>query len=166
MNYSQLLPSTIRAQFAVGVALAAILTGCAAPTDAPPGQIAFTPNDQPGGPPASQVIVTPATPANVGPSAQVTVASPVFAAQDDYVYYPGYNMYYSSRRHQYAYLEGRDWVSRPDPRGVSVDALRTSPSVRMEFHDSPANHHAEMVKKYPKTWTQERKELRNGEKHD
>ncbi|HSY74770.1 MAG TPA: hypothetical protein VK810_04810, partial [Dongiaceae bacterium] len=37
----------------------------------------------------------------------------------------------------------------PAPRGVSVDVLFASPSVRMNFHDSPANHHAEIVRQYP-----------------
>jgi hypothetical protein len=77
----------------------------------------------------------------------------VVVVQDDYVYYPAYQVYYSSSRHQYAYLEGRTWVSRPAPRGVSVDVLMVSPSVRMDFHDSPANHHAAVVKQYPKNWT-------------
>jgi hypothetical protein len=27
-----------------------------------------------------------------------------------------------------------------------------SPSVKMDFHDSPANHHAEIVRQYPKNW--------------
>jgi hypothetical protein len=72
--------------------------------------------------------------------------------QDDYIYYPGYQVYYSNSRHEYAYREGRAWVSRPAPRGVSVDVLFASPSVRMDFHDSPANHHAAVVKQYPKNW--------------
>jgi hypothetical protein len=86
------------------------------------------------------------------PRAGVYVAPPVVVVQDDYVYYPGYQVYYSSSRHQYAYREGRTWVSRPAPRGVSVDVLMVSPSVRMDFHDSPANHHAAVVKQYPKNW--------------
>jgi hypothetical protein len=87
-----------------------------------------------------------------GPRAGVYVAPPVVVVQDDYVYYPAYQVYYSSSRHQYAYREGRTWVSRPAPRGVSVDVLMVSPSVRMDFHDSPANHHAAVVKQYPKNW--------------
>ena len=58
-----------------------------------------------------------------GPRAGVYVAPPVVEIQDDYVYYPGYGVYYSSSRRQYAYLEGRAWVSRPAPRGVSIDVL-------------------------------------------
>ena len=77
---------------------------------------------------------------------------PAFAVQDDYVYYPNYEVYYSSSRHQYAYREGNIWVSRPAPRGVSVNVLIASPSVRMNFHDSPANHHAEIVRQYSKNW--------------
>jgi len=89
-----------------------------------------------------------------GPSAGIYAAPPVVevgvAVQDDYVYYPDYEIYYSSSRHQYAYREGNAWVSRPAPHGVSLDALRGSRSVRMDFHDSPEHHHSEVVKQYPK----------------
>ena len=72
--------------------------------------------------------------------------------QDDYVYYPGYQVYYSSNRRQYVYLEGRSWVSRPAPPRVSVDVLFASPSVRLDFHDAPAIHHATVVRQYPEHW--------------
>ena len=85
-----------------------------------------------------------------GPRAGVQVEPYAFAVQDDYVYYPDYEVYYSSSRRQYAYREGNAWVGRPAPRGVSVNVLQASPSVRMDFHDSPANHHAAVVQKYPK----------------
>ena len=83
------------------------------------------------------------------PQGSVYLAPPVVVVEDDYVYYPDYEIYYSSSRHQYAYLEDRTWVSRPAPRGVSVSVLFASPSVRMDFHDSPANHHAEVVRQHP-----------------
>jgi hypothetical protein len=83
------------------------------------------------------------------PTVQVEVGA---AVQDDYVYYPGYQVYYSSNRRQFTYLEGRSWVSRPVPPRVSVDVLFASPSVRLDFHDSPANHHASVVRQYPKDW--------------
>jgi hypothetical protein len=90
-----------------------------------------------------------------GPRAGVYVAPPVVevAAPADYIYYPGYDVYYNSSLNQYAYLDGGVWVSRPEPRGVSIDVLLASPSVRMDFHDSPANHHAEMARQYPRNWT-------------
>ena len=75
-----------------------------------------------------------------------------FAVQDDYVYYPNYECYYSVSRHQYAYREGSDWVARPAPPDVPVDVLRASPAVKMDFHDSPAQHHATVAEKYPKNW--------------
>ena len=83
------------------------------------------------------------------PQGSVYVAPPVVVVEDDYVYYPDYEVYYSSSRHQYAYLEGGAWVSRPAPRGVSVNVLLRSPSVRMDFLDSPEHHHAEVVRQYP-----------------
>ena len=80
------------------------------------------------------------------------VYAPVVVVQDDYIYYPGYQVYYSNQRHHYVYLEGRTWVSRPAPPRVSVDVLFASPSVRLDFHDSPSRHHTTIVQKYPKQW--------------
>jgi hypothetical protein len=73
--------------------------------------------------------------------------------QDDYIYYPSYQVYYSSNTRQYLYQEGRSWVSRPEPPRVSADVLIASPSVRLDFHDAPAVHHATVVQTYPKNWT-------------
>ncbi|MGB7768256.1 MAG: hypothetical protein WBN22_05310 [Verrucomicrobiia bacterium] len=106
-----------------------------------------------------------------GPRAGVQVEPYAFAAQDDYVYYPNYECYYSVSRHQYAYREGNAWVARPAPRGVSVKVLLASPSVKMDFHDSPANHHAAVAKQYPKNWKpagakQGPKENRKDNQHD
>jgi hypothetical protein len=88
------------------------------------------------------------------PGAAVYMAPPVLAVgvQDNYVYYPSYGIYFNSYRNQYAYQDGGVWVSRPEPIGVSADVLLASPSVRMDFHDSPANHYAEMARLYPRNW--------------
>lgn len=87
-----------------------------------------------------------------GPGAGGDADPGTFAVQDDYVYYPQYECYYSVSRHQYAYRDGNAWVARPAPHGVSVSVLAASPSVKMSFHDSPAQHHATVVKQYPKNW--------------
>jgi hypothetical protein len=86
--------------------------------------------------------------------------------QDDYVYYPGYQVYYSSNRRQYVYLEGHSWVSRPAPPRVSVDVLFASPSVRLDFHDAPSIHHASVVRQYPKHWAPPVANLGRKEGHD
>ena len=106
-----------------------------------------------------------------GPRAGVYAEPQVFVVQDDYVYYPNYECYYSVSRRQYAYREGNAWVARPAPRGVSVNVLMASPSVRMDFHDSPAQHHATVVKQYPKSWkpsaaNQGQKEQPKNDQHD
>jgi len=72
--------------------------------------------------------------------------------QDDYDYYPAYETYYSRRRHEYVYRDGNAWVRRPAPAGVTTEVLVASPSVRVDFHDSPERHHDNVVKSYPKTW--------------
>jgi len=72
--------------------------------------------------------------------------------QDDYDYYPGYETYYSRNRHEYVYRDGNAWVRRPAPRGVSTEVILASPSVRLDFHDSPEQHHSKVIKSYPKTW--------------
>ena len=115
--------STIR--FVLGTALLGMLTGCVAYVDEPRH---------------ARVYAQPPP---------VYVESGVV---DDYVYYPGYQVYYSSNRRQYIYREGRAWVTRPSPPRVSVDVLFASPSVRLDFHDHPSNHHETIVRQYPKHW--------------
>jgi hypothetical protein len=86
-----------------------------------------------------------------GPRGGAYVESAV-VVQPEYVYYPGYEVYYSGHTHQYVYRDGRSWVSRPAPPRVSVDVLFASPSVRLDFHDHPSNHHATVARQYPKSW--------------
>ena len=114
-------------EFLLGAALLGALTGCVGHVDRPDN---------------ARVYVPPPPPYLEGPQ----------VVPDDYVYYPGYQVYYSSNRRQYVYLEGRSWVSRPAPPRVSVDVLVASPSVRLGFHDAPSLHHATVVRQYPKQW--------------
>ena len=83
-------------------------------------------------------------------------APPVYAqsavVQADYVYYPSYQVYYSGSTRQYVYQDGHSWVSRSAPPRVSANVLLASPSVRLDFHDSPSAHHATVVRQYPKNW--------------
>jgi hypothetical protein len=72
--------------------------------------------------------------------------------QDDYVYYPGYEVYYSNTRHQYVYRDGRSWVTRPEPPRAFAQARSNAVSVQVDFHDTPERHHAEVVKTYPRNW--------------
>lgn len=76
----------------------------------------------------------------------------VVVEQDDYVYYPQYEVYYSNRRRQYGYRDGNAWAWRPAPPGISVNVLYSSPSVRMDFHDAPEHHHSNVVRTYPRNW--------------
>ena len=118
------------------VAFIVLLTGCVGYVDGPRRH--------------REVYVAPA-PVYVAP-APVYVA-PAVVVEDSYVYYPGYQVYYNSYRHDYHYREGNVWVSRSAPPHVSAEMVFASPSVRMDFHDSPANHHAAVAKQYPKHWT-------------
>jgi hypothetical protein len=78
--------------------------------------------------------------------------SAAMVAQDDYVYYPDYEVYYNSSRHDYRYRDGNNWVTRSAPPRVSAQVVQASPSVRMAFHDAPDQHHAQVAKTYPKGW--------------
>ncbi len=94
-----------------------------------------------------------------------------FVVEDDYVYYPDYQMYYGSRSHRWYNREGSSWVAYSAPRGVSVDELRGSRSVRMDFHDSPEHHHSEVVRQYPGNRAQpgshqDQKDNRKDNRHD
>jgi len=121
-------------------------------------------------PSASPTTVQVASPDAV--SAQATMVAdvppPDAAAPDDYVYYPSYGIYYNSHRRQYASLQGGAWVSQAAPSGVAVDVLRASPSVKMDFHDAPANHHAAVARQYPTNWKPSAPEQKDGkgDKHE
>ena len=87
--------------------------------------------------------------------------------QDNYVYYPAYQVYYGGNTHQYVYQEGRSWVSRPAPPRVSADVLFASPSVRLNFHDSAG----ELITRRwsggtPKNWAPTRSSHGNQQGHD
>jgi len=114
-------------RFTFCTALLGALTGCVGYVDGPRGGVAYV------------------RPPSVYVESGVVV-------QDDYVYYPGYQVYYSGNTRQYGYLEGRSWVTRPAPPQVAVDVLLASPSVRLSFQDHPSNHHATVARQYPKNW--------------
>ena len=113
--------------FALGVALLGALTGCVNHSEGPSHATVYAPP-------------------------QTVYVENGIVVQDDYVYYPGYQVYYSSNRRQYIYRDGRSWVSRPQPPRVSIDVLFASPSVRLDFHDSPALHHGNVMRQYPRNW--------------
>lgn len=76
--------------------------------------------------------------------------------EDDYDYYPGYEVYYARSRHEYVYRDGNRWVrSNSYPRANS-QVLLSAPSVRVEFRDSPERHHDTVVRRYPHDWRQDR----------
>jgi hypothetical protein len=114
----------MKLQLLLGVAVLGSFTGCVAYVDRPP---------------RGEVYIAPT-------GGELTMM------EDDYVYYPTYEVYYSSRRHNYIYLDGRSWVTRSAPPRVSVDVFMASPSVNMGFHNAPSFHHQAMVRQYPKNW--------------
>ena len=91
-------------------------------------------------------------PRQVQPATQSVQAQATAEIRDDYDYFPGHEIYYSRNRKEYVYLDGYAWVRRLEPRGVSVAVLLGSPSVRLDFHDSPSNHHRAVVQTYPRDW--------------
>jgi len=125
----------------LGTTVAAVLTGCVGHVDEPRGGGAY---------------VEP-------PSAYV---ESVAVVQPEYVYYPAYEVYYSGHTRQYVYRQGRSWVSRPEPPRVSANVLLASPSVRLDFHDSPALHHATVTRQYPKHWTPQSESRGQTQPHD
>ena len=72
--------------------------------------------------------------------------------EDDYVYYPRYSTYYGRNSHQYTYRQGNSWVSRPSYHGTSSSTFFSSPSVSVDFRDTPSRHHAEVSRTYPRSW--------------
>ena len=118
-----------------GAALVAALTGCNKAQ------------------PEVQYVNAPVPAVAPAPAAVAPVQPTVLMAQDDYIYYPAYEVYYSSSRREYRYREGSVWVTRPAPPRVSIDVLFASPSVRVDFHDAPEHHHEAIFRSYPRNWT-------------
>lgn len=74
--------------------------------------------------------------------------------EDDYDYYPRYEIYYSRRRNEYVYRDANAWVRRSDLQGITLAMLESGPVVRMDFHDSPEFHHGSIVQSFPRNWEQ------------
>lgn len=140
MNITRRL-ATSRIGSVLCTALLGVLTGCVGHEHRPPQARAYAP------PPPAYVETR-------------------LVVQDNYVYYPSYQVYYSSNTRQYVYQDGRSWVSRPAPPHVSANVLFASPSVRLDFHDSPAIHHTAVVRQYPKNWAPPESSHGNNEGRD
>jgi hypothetical protein len=99
-----------------------------------------------------------ATPVTQAPRYERAAPPPVvrvYEEQDDYDYYPAYEVYYSRSRHEYVYRDGARWVRRPEPQGISLSLMLASASVRVDFHDAPERHHENVVRLYPRAWRAE-----------
>lgn len=75
---------------------------------------------------------------------------------DDYDYYPGYEVYYARNHHEYVYRDGNRWVRSSTFPRASSRVLFSSPSVRLEFRDAPERHHDYVVRRYPHDWRRDR----------
>ncbi len=77
----------------------------------------------------------------------------VLGRLDNYVYFPGYEIYYNTGKDRYVCWSDGAWVTRNDPPGdIAVDVLLASPSVAMNFDDAPARHHDGVIRLYPRNW--------------
>jgi len=85
--------------------------------------------------------------------------------QPNWVYYPAYETYYSSNYQQYIYRDTRFpdprfpdtnvWVISEEPMApATAEMLQATPTVEMQFHDSPMAHHAEIAREFPRNWRQ------------
>ncbi|HTB83885.1 MAG TPA: hypothetical protein VK742_09545 [Candidatus Sulfotelmatobacter sp.] len=150
MITKQHIIKTKNAGFVLGAVLLAALANGAISADAQVGIRVIPPT----------IVVAPPVVVVAPP----VVVAPVVVVQDDYVYYPNYGIYYNSNRHQYAYLNNGVWATAATPYGVTAEVLLASPSVHMDWHDSPEKHHADMMQRYPKNWKSS--EEHHDEHHD
>jgi hypothetical protein len=84
------------------------------------------------------------------------VAAPVVVGsvgiEGGLIYYPDYEVYFDPGARVFWYNRGGVWVTGARPEGIAVNVLLASPHVRMNFRDSPANHHGEVLRRYPHGW--------------
>jgi hypothetical protein len=90
--------------------------------------------------------------AHVGVNIPMPNVNVQIGAPDNYVYYPKYGTYYSPIHHRYYYKDRGAWGWHEKPLGIAPDVFLKAPSVKMNFHDAPDKHHAEIVRRYPKNW--------------
>lgn len=89
-------------------------------------------------------------PSCAGTSGGVYASSgPAPVWDEDYVYYPGYETYYSRNHNFYYYRDHDRWVRNANPPRQWAN---NAPSVHVDFRDAPDRHHADVVKHYPRNW--------------
>jgi hypothetical protein len=72
---------------------------------------------------------------------------------ENYLYFPGYAVYQDRAEGEFIYREDGVWVTRrAPPAWVPLEVLLASPSVPMDFHDTPDRHNDEVVQAYPRNW--------------
>jgi hypothetical protein len=63
-------------------------------------------------------------------------------AQNQYLYYPDYDLYYNRNTGDFISFENNRWIARKSPRNVSSDRLFASRSVSLQGYDTPEQHRA------------------------
>jgi hypothetical protein len=70
--------------------------------------------------------------------------------ESNLIYYPDYEVYYDPGVRVFWYRDGAIWVRGARPPGIAVDVILHSRSVPMDFRGSPALHHDEVRRLYPR----------------
>jgi hypothetical protein len=60
--------------------------------------------------------------------------------QNEYLYYPEYDLYYNRNSQQFLSVENNRWVTRNHPRNVSAERVFASRSVRIDGYSTPEQH--------------------------
>lgn len=66
-------------------------------------------------------------------------------AQQDYVYYPTHNVYYSRGADNFRVYEGNRWVTVNTPRNVNRQRVLATESVSIAQYGTPERHYTEYV---------------------
>ena len=77
----------------------------------------------------------------------------VYGGYSNYTYYPRYSTYYHTPTQQYHYHNGSSWLTSPRPHGIPPSVLRSSPSVPLNLPGPPRQHHSQITRSYPRTWS-------------
>lgn len=68
---------------------------------------------------------------------------------EDFDYYPAHEAYFNVEDRVFVHREGSAWVRRAEPPpGWTAE----SPAVRVHFREGPEEGHAEVARRYPRTW--------------
>jgi hypothetical protein len=74
-------------------------------------------------------------------------------APGNFIFYPGYRLYFGRQNQLYHYPPHDGWAAQPESEGINIDIFGGSPTVRAESDDAPPFHPSTDMRQYRPIWS-------------